>query len=596
MLLKKRILLTGGCGYIGSHTAISLLNKGFSIIIIDNLSNSKEFVIERIRKITGINDDRLIFKNCDLTNISSFENIFIEYYIYSVIHFACLKNVENSIKNPLNYYNNNINGIINLLEIMKKYHVNSIIFSSSATVYGNPKKLPVNENELKKPMNPCSNSISLIEDMLKDICFSNSNFSAIILRCFNPIGAHNSGLLGEFSKEKINNILPYIINIEIENYNKVSIFREKLSTNNNSTPDTQIKDYIDIMDLAEGHVCALKNLNKIVKNNFEIYNLGIGKEYTDLEIFNIIEKVLGKNISYQIVEKRIEDIDKIVENCEKAKNNINWKHIISIEDIDKIYANCEKAKNNLNWKPIISIEESCLNLWKFYLTNNNNWLEKVDVYVINGRNNRKELMKNKLNSLEIPFEFINGVSPEDNRIKKISQNNIHAAPCMFAHLDAISNFLNNSSKEFAIICEDDLKIIPSFKNDMEFILNNFINMKIDIMLLGYLIYENILYENIKNNFSKKNKYSFYDYHNNLWGAQMYMISKKYAKEIISTYTIDWTFKNTPFSSDWTITKNGNKCLVYPMLAIEDPNSPGNPEKLQKQLVYLDTMVNYNNYV
>ena len=248
------ILVTGGAGYIGSHTVVELLNNNEDVIIVDNFYNSKQEVLERIKTIT--NKDFLFYK-INLKNIIELEKIFINHNIDSVIHFAAYKSVSESVEKPLEYYNNNIGSTLNLLNLMKKYNVNNIVFSSSATVYGSPKTCPIKEDFDLKTTNPYGATKLMIEDMLRDICKANKNFNVAILRYFNPVGAHNSYLLGEEPNGIPNNLMPYISKVASKELEKLSIFG-----NDYNTPDgTGVRDYIHVVDLAKGHLAALNKLN-----------------------------------------------------------------------------------------------------------------------------------------------------------------------------------------------------------------------------------------------------------------------------------------------------------------------------------------------
>ena len=320
------ILVTGGAGYIGSHTVVELLNNNEDVIIVDNFYNSKEEVLGRIKAIT--NKDFLFYK-VDLKNIIELEKIFINHNIDSVIHFAAYKSVSESVEKPLEYYSNNIGSTLNLLNLMKKYNVNNIVFSSSATVYGSPKTCPIKEDFDLKTTNPYGATKLMIEDMLRDICKTNKNFNVAILRYFNPVGAHNSHLLGEEPNGVPNNLMPYISKVASKELEKLSIFG-----NDYDTPDgTGVRDYIHVVDLAKGHLAALNKLNS--NPGLVTYNLGTGKGYSVLDLVNTFIKVNNIDVPYVISDRRPGDIATCYADCSKAKNELNWTAKFGIEDMCK---------------------------------------------------------------------------------------------------------------------------------------------------------------------------------------------------------------------------------------------------------------------
>lgn len=317
------ILLTGGTGFIGSHTSVELVKSGYNIIIVDNLSNSKRDVIEKISSITGKN---IKFYEADITNEDSVDEIFKTNKIKCVIHFAAFKSVGESVSNPLKYYHNNINGLLILLKVMKKYNVNNIVFSSSATVYGDGNTLPINETAKLNPLNPYGRTKLMGENIIKDYINSSENGKCVILRYFNPVGAHKSGLIGENPNGKPNNLFPYILDVAKGIREKLYIFG-----NDYNTPDgTGIRDYIHVVDLAKGHVSSVEYM--LDNNNSEkvsIYNLGTGKGYSVLnvvECFNSeIEKYFGLNpITYEFTEKRPGDSSEIYADSTLAEDNLGW--------------------------------------------------------------------------------------------------------------------------------------------------------------------------------------------------------------------------------------------------------------------------------
>lgn len=329
MSSKKKILVTGGCGYIGSHTVVELIHNNFEVIIIDDLSNSSIQTINNIEKITGI---KPLFCECDLKNKKHLDNI-IRYNknIEATIHFAAYKAVGESVKKPLTYYQNNITSLLNLLEVQSNYNINNFIFSSSATVYGHPKKLPITEkNKTQRPFSPYGNTKKIAEEILVDIANSEKNFSCISLRYFNPIGAHESGFIGELPNGIPNNLMPYITQTAIG-------LREKLSVFGNDYPTldgTPIRDYIHVVDLAKAHVKALKRqLNNQQENNFETFNLGTGNGYSVMDVIKTFEKVASRKLNYEIVDRRSGDVPELFANANLAKEKLGWKAEKNLEDM-----------------------------------------------------------------------------------------------------------------------------------------------------------------------------------------------------------------------------------------------------------------------
>lgn len=326
--MDENILVTGGCGFIGSHTVIELLNAGYGVIVIDNLSNSSEKALERIEHITG---KSVKFYKKDLLDEKAVDNIFAKEDISSVIHFAGLKAVGESCKIPLVYFNNNITGTLNLLKIMEKYNVKSLVFSSSATVYGKPESVPIREDFPLSVSNPYGRTKLIIEDMLRDIYSSNNSWDIALLRYFNPIGAHKSGEIGESPNGIPNNLLPYVAKVAAGELEAVNVFG-----NDYDTPDgTGVRDYIHVVDLAEGHIKALEKLSS--HPGLVTYNLGTGKGYSVLEIIKNFEKACGKKIPYNITERRPGDIDMCYADPKKAKEELGWE---AKRDIDQM---CEDA-------------------------------------------------------------------------------------------------------------------------------------------------------------------------------------------------------------------------------------------------------------
>lgn len=320
----SKILVTGGAGYIGSHTAVELLEKGEEIIIVDNFSNSSPEMLEKIKEITKKDFG---FYELDLLDEEKLEKVFEENEIESVIHFAGLKAVGESVEKPIEYYHNNITGTLILLKVMKKYGCKKIVFSSSATVYGNPKELPISEDFPLSTTNPYGSTKLMIEQILQDVAKADKDFSVAILRYFNPIGSHKSGLIGEKPNGIPNNIMPYIVRVAKGEYKELTIFG-----NDYPTPDgTGIRDYIHVVDLSLGHLKALDRIRK--EAGVKIYNLGTGQGYSVLELVNTFEKVNKVKVNYKIGERRQGDIPACFANASKAEKELGWKAERNIEDM-----------------------------------------------------------------------------------------------------------------------------------------------------------------------------------------------------------------------------------------------------------------------
>lgn len=311
------ILVTGGTGYIGSHTVVELLSVGEEVIIVDNLSNSKALVVDRIEMITG---KRPEFIKCDLLNRGELDRVFDTHpNIDSVIHFAGLKAVGESCKLPLLYYHNNITGTVNLLSSMLAHGVNRIVFSSSATVYGVPKSVPIREDFPTSTTNPYGETKLMIERILKDTCYAYPEFSACVLRYFNPIGAHESGIIGEDPRGIPNNLLPYITKVAVGKLSCLSVFG-----NDYPTPDgTGVRDYIHVVDLALAHIKAVEYTT--VLRGIDYINVGTGKGYSVLDIVNAFGKVWGEPIKYKITERRPGDIAECYADPDKAYTVLGWR-------------------------------------------------------------------------------------------------------------------------------------------------------------------------------------------------------------------------------------------------------------------------------
>ena len=321
-----KILVTGGAGYIGSHTCVELLNEGFEVVVIDNFSNSKSSSLDAIKKITGKD---FKFYEIDYLDKDALNKVFEENKIDAVINFAGFKAVGESVQKPIEYYTNNISGALNLLGVMRKHNVKKFVFSSSATVYGNPEKIPLTEDcKIGGTTNPYGTSKLFIEQILKDIYASDNSWDIIILRYFNPVGAHESGLIGEDPKGIPNNLMPYIAKVATKELKELSVFG-----NDYNTPDgTGVRDYIHVVDLAKGHVLALNKLEKEGKGLF-IYNLGTGTGYSVLDLVHAYEKANNVKVPYKIAPRRDGDIATCYSDPTKAKNELGFVATKTIEDM-----------------------------------------------------------------------------------------------------------------------------------------------------------------------------------------------------------------------------------------------------------------------
>ena len=326
--MKERILVTGGTGYIGSHTVVELQNSGYEVIIVDNLSNSRADVVDNIEKITGIRPE---FEQVDCLDYAGMDAVFTKYPgIKGIIHFAASKAVGESVQKPLLYYRNNLVSLINLLELMPKHNVPGIIFSSSCTVYGQPDKLPVTEEApIKKAESPYGNTKQINEEIIRDTVASGSSIHAILLRYFNPIGAHPTALIGELPNGVPQNLIPYLTQTAIGIREKLSVFGDDYDTPDGSC----IRDFINVVDLAKAHVVAIRRiLEKKQKEKVEVFNIGTGRGLSVLELINAFEKATGVKLNYQIVGRRAGDIEKVWANPELANNELGWKAEVGIED------------------------------------------------------------------------------------------------------------------------------------------------------------------------------------------------------------------------------------------------------------------------
>lgn len=321
------ILVTGGTGYIGSHTVVELINSGYDVVIVDNLSNSKEKTLDYIEKITG---KRPKFYKADILDKEALRKVFEENKdIEATIHFAALKAVGESVEKPIEYYINNISGTLCLLSIMKEFNVKKIVFSSSATVYGDPASVPIKEDFPKSATNPYGQTKLMIEQILSDLYISDKDWSVILLRYFNPIGAHISGLIGESPNGIPNNLMPYINQVALGKLDHLRVFGNDYNTHDG----TGVRDYIHVVDLAKGHIKAIERAKNIT--GVEAYNLGTGKGYSVLDIVKNFEKATGVKIKYEITPRRPGDIAECYADPSKAYNILNWKAEKNLEDMCK---------------------------------------------------------------------------------------------------------------------------------------------------------------------------------------------------------------------------------------------------------------------
>ena len=331
-----KILVTGGTGYIGSHTCVELLDAGYEIVVIDNLSNSKIEVVDKIKKITS-RDFKFYEGDCCDKNILT--KIFEENKIGAVIHFAGFKAVGESVLKPLKYYRNNLDSTITLLEVMNQFNVKKIAFSSSATVYGKPESLPIKEDFPLSTTNPYGTTKLMIEDILRDLYVSDNEWSIALLRYFNPIGAHKSGLIGENPNALPNNLMPYIVKVATKELEVLSVFGDDYDTKDG----TGVRDYIHVVDLAKGHIKAIE---KVLKDTgVDAYNLGTGNGYSVLEIVNTFETVNSIPVNYKITDRRPGDIDACYADPSYAKEKLNWEANLGIEEMCKDSYNFVKKFN-----------------------------------------------------------------------------------------------------------------------------------------------------------------------------------------------------------------------------------------------------------
>lgn len=337
----KTTLVTGGAGYIGSHTLIELINNNFEAVVIDNLVNSSRESLRRVEQITG---HEIPFIEADVRDQSVLDDIFTTYNIDSVIHFAGLKAVGESVAKPLEYYDNNLVSTLALLEAMRKHGVKQLVFSSSATVYGSPSELPLRETSTVGVglTNPYGKTKYMIEQIIQDYCAADPAFEATILRYFNPIGAHESGQIGEDPNGIPNNLLPYVAQVAVGKLQSVGVFGDDYDT-----PDgTGVRDYIHVVDLARGHVAALQHM----KAGANVYNLGTGSGTSVLEIIKAFSKACSRDLPYEIKPRRA-------------------------GDIAACYADCSKAERELGWRAELSIEQACADSWRWQSQNPNGFSE-----------------------------------------------------------------------------------------------------------------------------------------------------------------------------------------------------------------------------
>ncbi|MDE6241986.1 MAG: UDP-glucose 4-epimerase GalE [Anaeroplasmataceae bacterium] len=333
----KTILVTGGAGYIGSHTVLALLEKDYEVVVIDNLVNSSKESLRRVEKLAGKN---VKFYEKDCCNVKDFEKVFEENKIDAVIHFAGLKAVGESVALPLRYYDNNLTSTLNLLNLMCKYGVYNLVFSSSATVYGDPKSVPIYEDFELHVFNPYGRTKLMIEDILRDLAKVNPKFNIALLRYFNPIGAHPSGKIGENPNGIPNNLVPYITQVAVGKLKELGVFGDDYPT-----PDgTGVRDYIHVCDLAEGHILALNKL--FSGSGLVTYNLGTGNGYSVLEVLHAMEKAVGKPIPYAIKPRRPGDIPACYASPEKAYKELGFKAKYSIEEMARDAWNWQKNNPN----------------------------------------------------------------------------------------------------------------------------------------------------------------------------------------------------------------------------------------------------------
>jgi len=333
------ILVTGGAGYIGSHTCLELLSEDYNVIVVDNLANSKEEALKRVEQLTG---KELTFYQLDLLNKSGLSEVFGNHSIDAVIHFAGYKAVGESVEIPLSYYRNNITGTLNLCEVMEEHNVKNLVFSSSATVYGDPENVPIKEDFPLSATNPYGRTKLFIEEILRDLHISEPDWNIALLRYFNPVGAHESGQIGEDPNDIPNNLMPYISQVAVGKLEQLSIFGDDYPTKDG----TGVRDYIHVVDLSIGHLKALEKLEE--KPGLVTYNLGTGEGYSVLEVVKAFEQATGQDIPYKITGRRP-------------------------GDIAECYADPQKAKEELGWQAERNLEDMCRDVWKWQSQNPNGY-------------------------------------------------------------------------------------------------------------------------------------------------------------------------------------------------------------------------------
>jgi len=322
--MGKRILLTGGAGYIGSHTAVELLEAGHEVVVVDNLQNSSKRSLDRVREITGRD---VVFHEVDLLDAPALDEVFGDAPIDAVIHFAGLKAVGESTEIPLDYYRNNITGTLILLETMKRHGVTDLVFSSSATVYGDPATVPITEDFPLSATNPYGRTKLFIEEILRDLAAAEPDWRMYLLRYFNPVGAHRSGLIGEDPRGIPNNLMPYVMQVAGGRLEKLSIFGGDYDT----VDGTGVRDYIHVVDLAKGHLAALEALPKVT--GARPVNLGTGRGYSVLEVVAAAALAVGREIPYEIVDRRPGDIASCFADPKRAEHEFGWRGTLNIEDM-----------------------------------------------------------------------------------------------------------------------------------------------------------------------------------------------------------------------------------------------------------------------
>lgn len=330
-----KILVTGGAGFIGSHTILELLNEGHDVVVLDNLANSKEEALERVKELTG---KSLVFEKLDLLDVDGMDRLFQKHSIDAVIHFAGLKAVGESVEKPLLYYENNVTGTVNLCNVMANHGVKRMVFSSSATVYGNPAESPITEQSELSATNPYGQTKLTIEYIFRDICRSDTEWKVSLLRYFNPVGAHESGKIGEDPSGVPNNLMPYVTQVAVGKRARLSVFGSDYPTHDG----TGVRDYIHVVDLAKGHLKALENLEK--ETGAEAYNLGTGQGSSVLDVIKTFERVTGKKVPYELTDRRP-------------------------GDAAVCYADPSKAKARLGWETEKTLEEMCRDAWNWQTRN-----------------------------------------------------------------------------------------------------------------------------------------------------------------------------------------------------------------------------------